>query len=84
MGGEAARILEETCNIAHDNLKAPMMLWNNCYLNFTKFKTIQYFFKIQDWPLIGRLSKSFITRHLSFIYEVTTNFIICANEAKEI
>lgn len=84
MGDEAARILEETCNIALDNVKEPMQLWANCYLNFTQFKTIQYFFRIQDWPLIGKLSKSFITRHLSFIYEVTTNFIICVNEVKEV
>lgn len=84
LGSEAARMLEESCNIALDNVKGQMLLWNNCYLNFTQFKTIQFFFRIQDWPLLGRLSKSFITRHLSFIYEVTTNFIICANEAKEI
>lgn len=38
---------------------------------------------MKDWFLIGNLSKSFITRHLAFIYETTTTFIQVGNEAKE-
>ena len=41
-------------------------------------------FRLKDWPLIGSLAKSYITRHLALVYEVVTSFILCLTEAMEI
>lgn len=39
---------------------------------------------MKDWVLFGSLARGYITRHLAFIYEVATTFIIGLKEAKEI
>ena len=41
-------------------------------------------FKFKSWPILGDLSKNYITEHLALIYEVATTFILCCTEAKEI
>lgn len=84
VGGEATRMLEEACNICLDSTRDQLNIWENVYINFTSKKTFGYFFKLKDWPVVGNLCKSYITRHLAFIYEVSTTFLICAKEAKEI
>jgi len=77
-------MLEESCNICLDNTKDRLKVWENVFQNFTSKKTLSYFFKVKDWVLVGGLAKSYITRHLAFIYEIVTTFLICAKEAKEI
>lgn len=32
---------------------------------------------------IGTIAKQIITNHLAFVYDISTTFIICAEEAKE-
>jgi hypothetical protein len=77
-------MLEEATNICLDSTKDSMKVWENIYTHFTSKKNLGYFFKLRDWPLVGGLAKSYITRHLAFIYEVSTTFVICAKEAHEI
>lgn len=77
-------MLEEACNVCLDSTRDEMKIWENVYINFTTKSTLNYVFKMKDWPLIGGQAKGFITRHLAFMYEVATTFIICCKEAKEI
>lgn len=84
VGGEATRMLEEACNICLDTTRDELKLWENIYINFTSKKNLGHLFKMKDWPIIGGTFKSLITRHLAFIYEVSTTFVICCREAKEI
>jgi len=84
VGGEATRMLEEACNICLDSTNSELNVWENVYINFTTKKTLSYFFKVKDWPCLGGAAKNYITRHLAFIYEVVTTFVICVKEAKEI
>jgi len=77
-------MLEEACNICLDTTREEMHLWENVYVNFNDTKYLKWAFKTKDWPIFGGFAKTWITRHLSFIYEVTTTFIICLKEAKEI
>lgn len=74
-------MLEEATNICLDQTREDLKVWENIYINFTSKKTLNYFFRLKDWPIVGGMCKSYITRHLAFIYEVTTTFIICAKEA---
>lgn len=53
-------------------------------MNFTQFASIKFFFKVKDWWLIGSFAKNYITKHLAFIYEVSTGFTICAHECIEL
>ena len=53
-------------------------------MNFTSFSYIRSALKINEWAIIGRLTSNYITQHLAFIYEVTTTFITCAKEAREL
>lgn len=77
-------MMEEAVNICLDATRDELRVWENIYINFTTKKTLGYFFKLKEWPLVGGLCKSYITRHLTFIYEVATTFLICVKEAKEI
>lgn len=77
-------MLEEGCNICLDNTREELCIWDNVYSNFTGKTTLSYFFKMKDWVLVGPLARGYITRHLAFIYEVATTFIIGLKEAKEI
>lgn len=52
-------------------------------MNFTAFKSIKFLFKIKNWILIGFLAKNIITKHLAFIYEITTTFTVCGEETKK-
>lgn len=78
------RMLEEACNICLDSTRDELNVWENVYINFTNKKTLGYFFKMKEWPLIGGICKGYITAHLAFIYEVSTTFVICVKEALEI
>ena len=44
---------------------------------------MKIFFKLINIKFIGTFASGFITRHLAYIYEVTTTFITCTQEAKE-
>jgi len=77
-------MLEEACNICLDSTRDELKLWENIYTNFTSKNTLSYLFKMKDWPILGGTAKTIITRHLAFIYEVSTTFVICCREAKEI
>lgn len=77
-------MLEEACNICLDTTREEMHIWENVYLNFTTKNTLSYFERMKDWPIVGNMAKNYMTRHLAFIYEVSTTFIICCKEAKEI
>jgi hypothetical protein len=76
-------MLEDACNVELDNTIEPFRLWEKIYINFTTFKTVRWVFKMKDWSLIGPTARSYITRHLAFIYEVSTAFIVCSEEARE-
>lgn len=41
---------------------------------------MKYFFRAKEWAFIGPYAQQYITRHLGFVYDVTTSFIACANE----
>jgi len=60
----------------------PLSIWDGIYSHFINFKQIKFFFKIKDIFFIGNFSKNLITRHLAFVYETVTAFIICGKEAR--
>ena len=46
-------MLEEACNICLDSTRDDLKIWENVYINFSTKSTLNYFFKMKDWPLIG-------------------------------
>jgi len=84
LSGEATRLLVEGVNVYLDETEQPIDLWSFFYQYFTSFKSIKFFMKLKDVFLIGKLSKKYITRHMSFIYEVTTAFIAVCGEVLEL
>jgi len=46
----------------------------------TKFKHLDWLFKISGYPIIGSYAKGYINKHLAFIYEVSTTYIICVRQ----
>jgi hypothetical protein len=81
--GDSIRMLEESCNYAADHTDEPLNLWDQIFKFFTGFALIKIFFKVRNVFYIGIIARQLITRHLAYIYEITTNFIICAEEARE-
>lgn len=45
---------------------------------------MKYFIRIKDFVILGRIAKNYITKHLAFIYEVCSVFLICLKEVIEI
>jgi len=84
LSGEATRLLVEGVNVSLDATEQPIDLWGFFYHYFTSFKLIKFFMKMKDFFLIGKLAKRYITRHMSFIYEVTTAFITVCGEILEL
>jgi len=80
LSGEAARLLVEGVDVALDSTEQPIDMWSFFYEYFTSFKIIKFFMKIKDFVFIGKLARRYITRHMSFIYEVTTAFINVSTE----
>lgn len=76
--GDACRLLVESSNVQLDHTHRILNIWELLSTNFTGLGFIQYFFRA---VVIGRFAKSYITRNLRFIYDVTTTFITCGNEA---
>lgn len=77
-------MLDEACNVSLDNCQETIRIWEYIYINFTQFTSIKFFFRVKDWILLGSIAKSYITKHLAFIYEVSTGFTIAAHECIEI
>lgn len=71
----------ESSNINLDATHSILNIWELLFVSFTSFGAISYWFRIKDTFFIGRYAQQFITQHLGFIYDVTTSFIACANEA---
>lgn len=84
IGPEAAQLLNECIDVSLDNTKTPLNVWNNIYSNFTDFATIRLMFRLKNWVLIGSMAKNYITHHMAFVYEVTTAFIVSAEEAQHL
>jgi len=84
LSGEATRLLVEGVNVSLDATEQPIDLWGFFYHYFTSFKLIKFFMKLKDFFLVGKLAKRYITRHMSFIYEVTTAFITVCGEILEL
>jgi len=84
LSGEATRLLVEGVDVSLDATEQPIYLWGFFYHYFTSFKLIKFFMRMKDFFLVGKLAKRYITRHMSFIYEVTTAFITVCGEVLEL
>ncbi|EGR29622.1 sodium hydrogen exchanger family protein, putative [Ichthyophthirius multifiliis] len=83
IGSGAAKWLEEGLNMALDDLTVPLKTWDMTYMNFTGFKILKMMFYMRNTPVIGKIARNYITNHLSFVYEVTTSFIVISHEIQE-
>ena len=84
LSGEATKLLTEGVDVSLDATEKPIDLWGFFYHYFTSFKSIKFFMKMKDLFLIGKLAQREITRHMSFVYEVTTAFITICGEILEL
>ncbi|EGR27161.1 sodium hydrogen exchanger family protein, putative [Ichthyophthirius multifiliis] len=98
LSANSVKLLDEVINIALDDTQNPLKLWDLIFINFTNLSYLQLMFTINNWIIIGifkyffqiknnfqgSMAKTYITHHLSFVYEVVSCFIICAHEIEEI
>ncbi|EGR31636.1 sodium hydrogen exchanger family protein, putative [Ichthyophthirius multifiliis] len=85
ISGNAVKLLQEGINIALENTQNELkQLWDLIYINFTNFSTLEIMFAINNWFIIGGFAKTYITHHLTFVFEVVQTFIICSKEIEEI
>ena len=75
------RILVEQVNVQIDLAKEPINVWENLYLAYTEFSSIQTMFKYLNYPIVGYFLQGIINNHLAYIYDATTIFIMTVNEA---
>jgi hypothetical protein len=66
--------------MALDDVSVPLKTWDMTYANFTGFKLLKMMFYVRNAPVLGKIARNYITNHLSFVYEVTTSFIIISHE----
>ena len=81
--GPAARLLNEAVEMSLDNNRKPIAIWELLYSIFTGNKSLNLYFKMKDWFLIGLIAKKHIAHHLSFLYQVVTTFVLIAEEVIE-
>ena len=60
--------------------KDMMQMWLYIYNSMTSFQHLDYLFRVSEWPLIGSYARNYINKHLAFIYEVSTIYIICVRQ----
>ncbi|CAD8090636.1 unnamed protein product [Paramecium primaurelia] len=77
---DSVRLLVESSDVALDHTGSILNIWEQLFNSFTSFSSIKYFFKAKEWTFLGGYAQQYITKHLGFVYDVTTTFISCANE----
>ncbi|CAD8153221.1 unnamed protein product [Paramecium pentaurelia] len=78
---DTVRLLVESSDIGLDHTKAILNIWDQLYKNFLNFSSVNFFFKVKEMPFIGPFARDYMIKHLGFVYDVTTTFLSCANEA---
>ncbi|CAD8098564.1 unnamed protein product [Paramecium primaurelia] len=77
---DSVRLLVESSDVALDHTGSILNIWEQLFQSFTSFSSIKYFFKAKEWTFLGGYAQQYITKHLGFVYDVTTTFISCASE----
>ncbi|CAD8069778.1 unnamed protein product [Paramecium sonneborni] len=78
---QTVRMLVESSDIGSDELNFNLEIWDELFKNFINLCSVTFFFKIKQTFLIGYFAREYLIRHLGFVYDVTSTFIICADEA---
>jgi len=78
------QLLIEAIESCLDNTHEKFNIWEKIFTYFTKLQSMKYFIRIKDFVILGRIAKNYITKHLAFIYEVCSVFLICLKEVIEI
>lgn len=77
---DTVRLLVESSDINLDHTSQILNIWELLFVSFTSFGSIKFFFRAKEMSFVGKFAQYYITKHLGFIYDVTTSFIACANE----
>ncbi|CAD8109667.1 unnamed protein product [Paramecium sonneborni] len=78
---QTVRMLVESSDVGLDKLNLNLEIWDELYKNFMNPCSVNFFFKMKQSFLIGYFAKEYLIRHLGIVYDVTSTFIICADEA---
>ncbi|CAK89999.1 unnamed protein product (macronuclear) [Paramecium tetraurelia] len=78
---QTVRMLVESSDVGLDKLSDNLEIWDELYKNFMNLCSVNFFFKVKQKFLIGYFAREYLIRHLGLVYDVTSSFIICAEEA---
>lgn len=74
-------MLVESSDVGLDKLNDNLEIWDELYKNFMNLYLVNFFFKVKQKFFIGYFAREYLIRHLGLVYDVTSSFIICAEEA---
>lgn len=74
-------MLVESSDVGLDKLNYNLEIWDELYKNFMNLCSVNFFFKVKQKFLIGFFAREYLIKHLGLVYDVTSSFIICAEEA---
>ncbi|CAD8193501.1 unnamed protein product [Paramecium pentaurelia] len=78
---QTVRMLVESSDVGLDKLNDNLEIWDELYKNFMNLCSVNFFFKVKQKFLIGYFAREYLIKHLGLVYDVTSSFIICAEEA---
>ncbi|CAK93443.1 unnamed protein product (macronuclear) [Paramecium tetraurelia] len=78
---QTVRMLVESSDVGLDKLNYNLEIWDELYKNFMNLCSVNFFFKVKQKFLIGFFAREYLIKHLGLVYDVTSSFIICAEEA---
>jgi hypothetical protein len=76
--------LLESANWDLDTEKEPMNSWDFITNHFFDQSTIQLLFGSRNWPIVGKIARSWLFNHLSFLYDVASSYIAGHEKAESI
>ena len=80
LSSDSMRTLREACNFNIDDPERPIWLWQRIQEAFNRDRLIRPLTQLKSWFLLGNLAKRILGGKIYYIYDVTSTFIMVAEE----
>ncbi len=74
-GPDAFILLKESADWDLDTEKYPMNSWDHISIHFMNPTYIKVLFFLKTLPFVGKYAKNSLFNHLSFVYDVSLNYV---------
>lgn len=80
LSSQSILLLSTACDSGIDKISKPIMLWDYIYSHFLRWRGIRIMQFLMKCPLLTIPARKYIARYISLLYQVTTTFILVAED----